>query len=127
MILTHRNYELLAENFPDLKHAPAISKVVGELNFCAAYDRNINKLRIERGGIDAALRALPGFISDVFEVAIRLDAEPTGVNSWPKMLEVGGRRQVVAEHCGVTPVDSHFPPMVHAVWASDCRGGGIST
>ena len=108
MILTHRDYELLAENFPDLRHDPATSKVVGELSFCAAYDREVDKLRIERGGKDAALRALPGFISDVFEVEICLDAESTGANGWPKILEVGGRHQVIAERCGVTPVDLHF-------------------
>lgn len=41
MILTHRDYELLAENFPDLRHDPATRKIVGELSFCAAYDRAV--------------------------------------------------------------------------------------
>ena len=127
MILTHRDYELLAENFPDLRHAPAAQKIVGELSFCAAYDQDVGMLRIERSGRDAAVRALPGFISDVFEVEIRLDAEFTSANGWPEVLEVGGRHRAIAERYGVAPVDLHFSPMARAVWALDYRGSGIST
>lgn len=108
MILTHRDHELLGENFPDLRHDPATQKIVGELSFCAAYDREVDMLRIECSGRDAAVRALPGVISDVFEVEIRLDAEFTGANGWPEVLEVGGRHQAIAERYGVAPVDLHF-------------------
>ena len=108
MILTHRDHELLAEHFPDLRHDPTTQKIVGELNFCAAYDPDLAKLRIEKGGADADLRALPGFISDVFEVEIRLDYESTGKNGWPPVLEIGGRHQAIAERCGVDPADLHF-------------------
>ena len=108
MMLTHSDYELLAEHFPDLRHDPATQRIGGELSFCAAYDRDADKLSIERGGRDAAIRALPGFISDVFEVEIRLDAESIGANGWPTVLEAGGRRQAIVERCGVAPIDLHL-------------------
>lgn len=108
MILTHHDRELLAEYFPDLRHEPATRKIVGELSFCAAYDTDTAQLRIEKGGADPDIRAIPGFISDAFEVEIRLDYESTGANGWPAALEVGGRRQAIAERCGVALADLHF-------------------
>lgn len=108
MILTHRDHELLADYFPDLRHDPATQKIVGELSYCAAYDLDTAQLRIEKGGADADIRALPGCISDVSEVEIRLDYESTGTNGWPAALEVGGRHQAIAKRYGVAPADLHF-------------------
>lgn len=108
MILTNHDRNLLAELFPDLQHNATAQKIAGELNFCAAYDRTTGKVRIERQERDATIRSSPGFISAVFDVEIRLDDESTGANGWPKVLEVGGRHQAIAERFGITLADLHF-------------------
>ena len=108
MILTDGDRALLTECFPDLQYDPAAQRIDGELNFCAAYDQATGKLHIERQERDAGIRSSASLICAVFAVAIRLDQESSGAGGWPKILEVGGRHQIIADRYGVAPVDLHF-------------------
>ena len=93
--------EWLVLHFPLLPYELSSSKLIGKLDFDAAYDNKSGKIIIGEGARETKL-----FLSDTFEIEICLD-KPDG-NGWPKVYEVGGRHLQIAERNNVKTVDLHF-------------------
>lgn len=93
---------------PDLTYDPRPNCIRGELSFCAWYDQSTEKLRIEGLERDEAIRDRRNFISDVFEIEIEFDTETAPWARWPKVREVGGRKEALVERLSVTPENLHF-------------------
>ena len=79
------DFEWMASNFPELKYLPKDRMIVGELRFCAAFDRDSGQLKL--GDTDEH-RTFGTFLCDSFKV--KLGLECVGSNGWPKVYEVGG-------------------------------------
>ena len=86
----------LRGSFPNLLYDGGRRRIEGELDFCAAYDASSGQLLIERNVQDGVMRQSNSFIADVYEIEICFDSQSLGVNGWPKVYEVGGRRD---DHC----------------------------
>ncbi len=108
---TDSDIEWLKCLFPSLCYKPEEQKVVGELSFCACYDKTSQRVKIELYGPDDSIRKSASFLCDVFEIEIILDAESIGDNGWPQVHEVGGRSKSIANKCGVKMIDLHFFPI----------------
>ena len=96
---------LLAARFPNLTYDEAAQKILGQLDFCAAYDERTGKVTI--GDEDSAKR-LPSFLCDSFSVRINLAR--ASEDDRPKVYEVGGRYEGIAANENVKPIDLHFYP-----------------
>lgn len=103
MKLTTNEIEWLESHLPGLQCEASSSKIIGELDFHAAYNSESGELIIG----DHA-RKMARFIYDVFEIEIHL-ANLDG-NGWPKVYEVGGRHSQIAEQCKIPIIDLHFYP-----------------
>ena len=103
MNLRGTDLEWLASNFPELSYVPRDRSIVGELRFCAAFDRDSGQLKL---GDTEEHRAIGAFLCDSFRV--KMDLGSIDDNEWPKVYEVGGRRFDIAERnqCGL--IDLHF-------------------
>ena len=101
MKITESDIKWLKFHFPNLQYDSEFQKIVGELDFCAMYDNESDKLIIRWDDTDSKR-----FLCDVFEVEIRLDTLDT--NGWPKVYEVGGRRRAIAKKWNVNIIDLHF-------------------
>ena len=98
----------LSSFFPSLLYMPEDEKIVGELSFCACYDKTTGKMKIELSGSDAGIRGADGFLCDVFEIEVRMGIEYIGRNGWPAVHEVGGRCESIADSQGVKLIDLHL-------------------
>ncbi len=87
--------------FPNLYYEAPSEKIVGELDFCATYNNELGKLIIVN--VDKETDFL---IRDVFEIEICLGC--TDANGWPKVYEVGGRHQKIAQKCNIDIIDLHI-------------------
>lgn len=103
MNLRDTDLEWLASNFPELTYASGDRSIVGELRFCAAFDRESWRLKL---GDTREHRAVDTFLCDTFKV--RLELGHMGVKSWPKVYEIGGRRFDIAERNQCELIDLHF-------------------
>ena len=101
MKMTDSDIKYLESRFPNLRYEEDFQKIIGELDFCAAYDNESGELIIDDG-----LRKVNRLICDVFEIEIFLDI--LDGNGWPKVYEVGGRRCQIAKKCNVKSIDLHF-------------------
>ena len=101
MEITNSDIKWLEARFPNLQYEEASQKIVGELDFCAAYDNESGKVIVS----DSRKKG-SRFICDVFEIEICLSL-PDG-NGWPKVYEVGERRCQIAKKCNVKIIDLHF-------------------
>lgn len=101
MKLSTSDIRWLESHFPNLQYEADTQKIIGEFDFCAAYDKESGKVIVDHSG-----RAANPFISDVFDIVICLDV--TDANGWPKVYEVGGRHHYIAQNCNVKLVDLHF-------------------
>ena len=101
MKITDKEIEWLGLHFPNLQCESNFSKIVGELDFCAAYDNESGKV-IVGDSIKKANR----FIRDVFKIEICLGI--LDGNGWPKVYEIGGRHPQIAKKCNVKIIDLHF-------------------
>ena len=103
MEIPDREVKWLETNFPTLQYGPSVSKITGELRFCAAYDNEAGKLEIGEHS-----RAMNRFISDAFKIEIHLDN--LDGNGWPKVYETGGRHHRISKKYNVPIIDLHFNP-----------------
>ncbi len=103
MMLRDTELEWLASNFPELTYVPGGRNIVGELRFCAAFDRQSGQL--ELGDTDGN-RALGAFLCDAFNV--KIDLGHLQDNGWPNVFEVGGRCVAIAEQNQCDLVDLHL-------------------
>ena len=101
MKLTDKEIEWLELYFPNLQYQSNSSKIVGELDFCAAYDNESGKVII-----GDSPKKTDRFICDVFEIEICLSSFDG--NGWPKVYEIGGRHRQIAKRCNVKIIDLHF-------------------
>ena len=99
--VTDRDLDWLEEEFPNLYYEPNVQTIVGELDFCAAYDKTSGKMVI---GTSAKTTAY--FLRDVFEIEIYLDI--LDENGWPKVYEVGGRHQKIVQKRNIALINLHF-------------------
>ena len=95
----------LKTSFPNLKYDAEAQKIVGELDFCAAFNKRSGKMQF---GSDPTARTLYTYLCDVFEIEIYLEPGSIQENGWPKVYEVGGRYTRIAEKNNVDPIDLHF-------------------
>ena len=95
--------EWLASNFPELTYGSGDRSIVGELRFCAAFDRESGRLKL---GDTREHRAVDTFLCDAFKV--RLELGHVEVNAWPTVYEVGGRCIDIAEQNQCVMADLHF-------------------
>ena len=93
----------LKSRFPNLQYDEKSQKIMGELDFCAAYDKESGKVII--GNIANRTETL---IRDVFEVEICLG--DLDMNGWPKVREVGKRHHEIAQKCNIAIIDLHINP-----------------
>ena len=108
--ITPDDIRWLRGKFPNLRYDAGRRRIEGELDFCASYDKLSGKLMIERDGRNDAIRQSSSFIADVYEVEFHFDSQSLGANGWPKVFEVGGRRERIAQKCAVQTIDLHFYP-----------------
>ena len=101
MKIATKEIEWLGLYFPNLQYEADTEEIVGQLEFCAAYDDESRKLKIDDGSRD-----FKGFICDVFDIVICLSIPDA--NGWPKVYEVGGRHSKIAKKCNVDITDLHF-------------------
>ena len=101
MNIDEKGIRWLASQFPDLQYDAKSQKIVGELDFNAAYDNKSGEVVIGERGKETEL-----FLSDVFEIEIYL--ENLDGNGWPKVYEVGGRQHEIAQKSKVKLIDLHF-------------------
>ena len=101
MKITDKDIEWLELYFPNLQYKADSQKIVGELEFCAAYDNESRKLII-----NDELRKVNYLICEVFEIEICLGL--LDGNGWPKVYEVGGRYRQISKKCNVKTIDLHF-------------------
>ena len=101
MKINKHDREWLASRFPFLRCESSSSKIVGELDFDAAYDNESGKVIIGEEAREAEL-----FLSDIFEIEIYLDK--LYGNGWPKVYEIGGRHYQIANRNNVNTADLHF-------------------
>ena len=101
MKITDKDIEWLELYFPNLQYKANSQKIVGELEFCAAYDNESRKLII-----NDELRKVNYLICEVFEIEICLGL--LDGNGWPKVYEVGGRYRQISKKCNVKTIDLHF-------------------
>ncbi len=103
MKLTTNEIEWLESHLPGLQYESSSSKIIGELDFHAAYNSKSGELIIG----DHA-RKMARFIYDVFEIEIHL--ANLDENGWPKVYEVGGRYHHISQKCGINIKDLHINP-----------------
>ena len=101
MKITDKEIKWLELYFPTLQYEADSQKIVGELDFCAAYDNESKKLKINDG-----LRKVNRLICDVFEIEICLSI--LDGNGWPKVYEIGRRHRQIAKKHNVKIIDLHF-------------------
>ena len=101
--LSGSDLDWLARNFSGLHVDSTKRRIIGEITFCAAYDKKSGKLWI---GDDIVNSGRRHFLRDTFSVAIDLDV--LDANGWPKISEVGGRYGRIAEKEKVGIIDLHF-------------------
>ena len=94
--------------FPSLRHEPKNHRIVGELSFCACYEKDLNRVDIERIDRDECIRSSLFLICDVFDIDLRLDETSIGSKSWPAVYEVGGRWQAIVDDQSVRHIDLHI-------------------
>lgn len=103
MKISNDEIQWLKVHFPNLQYDEKSQKIVGELDFCAAYDDKSQEVII--GNLADGTKLL---IRDVFEVEICLG--DLDMNGWPKVYEVGKRYQEIAENCNSEIIDLHINP-----------------
>ena len=103
MKLSDNEIKWLKSNFPNLQYNEKSQKIVGELDFCAAYDNESQKVMIGTLADETDL-----LIRDVFEVEICLD--DLDMNGWPKVHEIGNRHFEIAQKCNIDIIDLHINP-----------------
>ena len=106
--LSDSDIEWLNAVFPNLLYDVNARRIVGELDFCACYDKISGGLRCGIFDHDDEIRESRFFLCDVFEVEICLDPESMRINGWPKVYEVGGRYREIAEKYNISIEDLHF-------------------
>ena len=95
MKINKRDREWLASRFPFLRYESSSSKIVGELDFDAAYDNKSGRVIIGEEARKAEL-----FLRDTFEIEICLDKSDG--NGWRKVYEMGGRHYQLAKRNNVS-------------------------
>ena len=103
MKLTANEIEWLESHLPGLQYESSSSKIVGELDFRAAYNSESGELIIGENA-----REMARFIYDVFEIEIYL--ANLDENGWPKVYEVGGRYYQISQKRNVNTKDLHINP-----------------
>lgn len=101
MKITNSDIRWLESCFPNLQFVADTQKIVGELDFCAAYDKESGKVIIDYSG-----KTVNRLIRDVFEIEFHLRIFDG--NGWPKVYEVGGRHRQIAQKWNVKHADLHF-------------------
>jgi len=105
MTIVERDLEWLKVNHPNLKYNVLQHRLVGELNFCAEYDKTTELLTI---GDKPSVKNLQTHLCDAFEIEMRMDPDSTMANGWPRVYEIGGRYTKIAQKTNVPSVDLHF-------------------
>ena len=100
MKITDKEIEWLGLHFPDLQYEADSQKIVGELNFCAAYDNESREMIF-----DDSARQEDRFIQAVFR--IKIDLKTFDANGWPKVYEVGERYRQIAKKWNIEIIDLH--------------------
>ena len=105
MRLAKRDIKWLKSSFPNLSYNAETKRIVGELDFCAAFNKRSGKIQF---GADPTARTLYTYLCDVFEIEIHLGPGSIQDNGWPKVYEVGGRHTRIAKKNNVRPIDLHI-------------------
>lgn len=93
----------LKENFPNLQYDEKSQKIIGELDFCAAYNDRSRTVIIGDFANETDF-----LIRDVYEVEICLG--DLDMNGWPKVYEIGKRHCKIAEKYNIKIIDLHINP-----------------
>lgn len=105
--LNDKDMQWLSLHYPNLRYEKEALRISGELDFRAFYDKRTGKLTAGFVG----KKNEPGYLlEDVFEIEIHFDSDSIDGNGWPKVYEVGGRREQIASKCNVPIIDLHFFP-----------------
>ena len=109
MRINHQDINWLRNTFPNLIFDPKKQIIAGELDFCAAYNKNTKALLVEGYNYDyGSLRKTNLGLCDVFEIEIKLNNTSSLSEVWPRIYEVGGRRESISNRLGIQPLDLHF-------------------
>ena len=103
MNLGNADLDWLVSNLPELTYLSEARAIIGELRFCAAYDKCAGQLRL---GDSKECRAMHAFLCDTFKV--RIDLNQVADNGWPDVRETGGRCFDIAEQNQCKIIDLHL-------------------
>lgn len=103
--LAESDINRLKTSFPNLLYDPEMQRVVGELDFCAAFNKESGQLEF---GSDLDVASSGTYLCDVFEIELRLDFESIQDNGWPTVYETGGKYVRIAQENNAEPIDLHF-------------------
>ncbi len=101
--LSQAELEWLASEFPGLRCDSEAALIEGDLELRAAYDGEAGKLLI---GSDDATANMESYLCDSF--SIRIDLDSLDQNGWPKVYEVGGKHERIAERERIDCFDLHL-------------------
>ncbi len=108
--LTPGDVAWLEYYFPSLWHDSTPNVIRGELSFCASFDKETEQFYIEHPGMDTSLCRTENYLCDAFEVEIHLDSASISKAGWPKVYEVGERKNAIISESNVSLADLHFFP-----------------
>lgn len=105
MRLAESDIKWLKSSFPNLRHDAETKRIIGELDFCAAYNKRSDKLQF---GSDPTALTLYTYLCDAFEIEIRLESDLIKEDGWPIVYETGKRSAGIAAKHNVKLIDLHF-------------------
>ena len=107
MIVEDSDLQWLRDAFPALSYDPNAQVVSGDLDFCARYDAERDRLRIEGADQDSATQESETRLCDVFAVRIELDTVADSAIDWPAVYEPDGRCASIAAALKIPVLDLH--------------------
>ena len=102
--LSSFDLEWIGSHLPAMTYNADSNEIVGTIDFCAEYASESNKVLI---GEDADPQSA-AFLCDSY--LLRIDLNAVAANGWPKVYEIGGRREAIAAKHHVSSMDLHFYP-----------------
>ena len=107
MIVEDSDLQWLRDAFPALLYDPNARVVSGDLDFCARYDAERDRLRIEGAEQDSATEESDARLCDVFAVRIELDTVADSAIDWPAVYDPDGRCASIAAALKIPALDLH--------------------
>ena len=108
MIIRKHDIEWLRSVYPNLYFDTSKQAVLGELDFCAEFDKNSSTMKV--GGA-ASHRPQTTYVRDVYEIEVKVGpAHISPRSGWPNVYEAGGKLAEIERETHACLADLHFFP-----------------